>query len=93
MYKNFYGNKMENFKNNKKSQKELLRNYFDVKTIIIQNKNINDLYSKYREILPKLTINKIKFNKEQNKKLKEQPVNYAKSLYHTKYIDSINKGD
>ena len=93
IYKNFYGNKMENFKNNKKSQKELLRNYFNIKTIIIQNENTNDIYSKYRELLPKLTINKIKFNKEQNKKLKEQPVNYAKAFYHKKYIDSIDKGD
>ena len=77
----------------KKSQKELLKNYFNIKANIIQNEDGNDIYSKYWELLPKLTMNKIRINKEQNKILKEQPLNYVKALYHKKYMEFMDKSD
>ena len=93
IYKNYYGNKMKKYENNKKSQKELLKNYFNIKANIIQNEDGNDIYSKYWELLPKLTMNKIRINKEQNKILKEQPLNYVKALYHKKYMEFMDKSD
>lgn len=93
IYNNFYGDKMKIFENNKKSQKDLLGNYFNIKRKIIQNEYNNDIYSKYWELLPKLTLNKIRINNEQNEKLKELPLNYIKALYHKKYMESIDKSD
>ena len=91
IYKNFYGEKLKKF--GKNNPKELFKNYFDIKGNILDNENNYNIFSKYKELLPNIMQNKIRINKEQNKQLKEQPLNYIKSLYYKKYIEFMDKND
>ena len=81
IYKNFYGDKMKVFDNNKNNKKDLLNNYFNIKKKIIQDEINNDIYLKYKELLPKIMVNNIIKNNEIDEKLKEQPLSFTKALY------------
>jgi len=92
LYKDFYGDKIDKF-DSKKNHKDILTNYYNLKNQIIGSEQKNDIYSKYKEILPKIMIKKLKITKELNETLKENPLNYAKALYNKKYNNFVDKND
>ena len=87
IYKKFYGEQIKDFENNAKNKKDLLINYFNIKRKIIQNEVNNNIYSKYKELLPNIMVNNIRKNNDIDERLKEQPLNFARALYKNKYLD------
>ena len=93
IYKSFYGEQIKIFENNANNKKDLLRNYYNIKRKIIQNEINDNIYSKYKELLPNIMVNNIRKNNVINERLKEQPLNFAKALYKNEYLDFNDKND
>lgn len=87
IYKKFYGEQIKAYENNANNKKDLLRNYYNIKRKIVQNDINNNIYSKYKELLPNIMVNNIRKNNDIDERLKEQPLNFAKALYKNKYLD------
>ena len=93
IYKNYYGDKLKNYDKNINNDKDLLKNYYNIKGQIIQSESNNDIYYRYKELLPNIMVNNIRKNKEQNEILKEHPFYFAKMIYEKRYIEPSNKKD
>jgi len=92
LYKNLYGDKIKGIlKTN--NPKDILKNYFNIRGNIIGSEQINNIYTKYKELLPNIMKSRIMKNKEQNEIIKGHPLIYAKHLYDNKYMDYLNKSD
>ena len=92
LYKSLYGDKIPKCNRNSIS-KEIVKHYYNVKNNIIGNEPKNSIYLKYRELLPDVTINKIKKSNELNQEIKNNPVNYVRALYNKKFLGSDDKKD
>ena len=88
LYKNFYGDKIKKFNN-----LEVLMNYFNIKENILNSENKNSKYLKYKELLYNKNNNLINITKEQNEKLKENPINYIKALYVKRFKENFDKNN
>lgn len=85
LLKKFYGDKINNF-----NKKEIIKNYVELKDNIIVNERNNKIYAKYGEIFCNKMAKNIDISKEQNEKLKKNPINYIKILYGKNNLESVN---
>ena len=92
LLKKYYGEKINELNNNKKSDNfDLFRTYYKTKENIIEREKKDIIYVKYKEFLPYIMINKINKSKEQDEIIKGYPIDYVKSLYKNKFKDYQNK--
>jgi hypothetical protein len=92
LYKSLYRNKIPKC-NRDSISKEMAKHYYNIKNNIIGNESKSSIYLKYRELLPDVTINKIKKSNELSQELKDNPVNYVRAFYNRKFLGSEDKKD
>ena len=92
LFKNYYGDKIIRLNKNY-NPKEILSNYYNARGTIIGSEQNYDIYSKYKELLPNIMVNKISISKELNETIKQYPLTYAKTLFNKKYMECLRQND
>ena len=93
LFKNYYGDNLIRSNNNNNNPQEILTNYFNARGNIMGSEHNYDIYSKYKELLPNIMVNKISRSKELNETIKQNPLNYAKAFFKKKYLECDNQND
>lgn len=86
--KEYYGQNVDNIKNIDKKNNgiKILNNFNDIKIKIIQNQSNNEIYTKYKDIIPDKFKQNIILNKSVNKRINNGVIYFARH-----YFDKLNK--